>query len=113
MTGALLGVLHVLCVAELMQWSCHLPCASYSYCFWCCCWRFSHTRAAVSVMMFLTSAAAAARHTLSTLPSPPDEKRSIARRYLEPQALADSGVPGDAVALTDPAMDNLIDEYCR
>jgi ATP-dependent Lon protease len=43
----------------------------------------------------------------------PDEKRSIARRYLEPQALTDSGVPTDAVALTDPAMDNLIDEYCR
>ncbi|WIA37624.1 hypothetical protein OEZ86_014525 [Tetradesmus obliquus] len=42
-----------------------------------------------------------------------DEKRSIARRYLEPQALTDSGVPSDAVALTDPAMDNLIDEYCR
>jgi hypothetical protein len=42
-----------------------------------------------------------------------DEKRSIARRYLEPQAVTDSGVPSDAVALTDPAMDNLIDEYCR
>ncbi|KAF6254413.1 Lon protease C-terminal proteolytic domain-containing protein [Scenedesmus sp. NREL 46B-D3] len=42
-----------------------------------------------------------------------DEKRSIARRYLEPQALTDSGVPSDVVALTDPAMDNLIDEYCR
>ncbi|KAF8065961.1 lon protease [Scenedesmus sp. PABB004] len=42
-----------------------------------------------------------------------DEKRAIARRYLEPQSQADSGVPGDAVEVTDGAMDVLIEEYAR
>lgn len=47
------------------------------------------------------------------LTAPADEKRAIARRYLEPQSRTDSGVPDTAVQLTDPAMDSLIDEYCR
>jgi hypothetical protein len=61
----------------------------------------------------------AARPTHTTPPArthacmPADEKTSIARRYLEPQARGDSGVPEQAVALTDDAMATLIDEYCR
>jgi hypothetical protein len=43
----------------------------------------------------------------------PDEKTAIARRYLEPQSRADSGVPDQAVDLTDEAMGTLIEEYCR
>lgn len=42
-----------------------------------------------------------------------DEKRAIARRYLEPQTRSDSGVPESSVQLTDPALDTLIEEYCR
>ncbi|KAK9806741.1 hypothetical protein WJX72_001031 [[Myrmecia] bisecta] len=42
-----------------------------------------------------------------------DEKRHIARKYLEPQSMKDSGVPPGAVDLTDEALDELITEYCR
>lgn len=42
-----------------------------------------------------------------------DEKRSIARRYLEPQSAKDAGVPQGAAQLTDDAMDMLINKYCR
>lgn len=42
-----------------------------------------------------------------------DEKTAIARRYLEPQSRADSGVPEEAVDVADDAMDTLIQEYCR
>ncbi len=39
-----------------------------------------------------------------------DEKRAIARKYLEPASAADAGVPPGAASLTDPAMDTLINE---
>jgi len=42
-----------------------------------------------------------------------DEKLAIARRYLEPQAAKDAGVPEGAVRLDDDAMNMLINEYCR
>jgi Lon-like ATP-dependent protease len=42
-----------------------------------------------------------------------DEKVAIARRYLEPQAASDSGVPAGAARLTDEALTTLINEYCR
>ncbi|KAG2447753.1 hypothetical protein HYH02_007211 [Chlamydomonas schloesseri] len=42
-----------------------------------------------------------------------DEKRAIARRYLEPAAAADAGVPPGSVALADDALEGLIGEYCR
>lgn len=42
-----------------------------------------------------------------------DEKMAIARRYLEPQAAKDAGVPEGAVRLDDEAMHTLINEYCR
>ena len=42
-----------------------------------------------------------------------DEKVAIARRYLEPQAAKDAGVPEGAVRLDDDAMHTLINEYCR
>mmetsp|Transcript_22464 Transcript_22464/g.62033 ORF Transcript_22464/g.62033 Transcript_22464/m.62033 type:complete len:1027 (-) Transcript_22464:288-3368(-) len=42
-----------------------------------------------------------------------DEKLAIARRYLEPQAAKDAGVPEGAVRLNDEAMHTLINEYCR
>ena len=42
-----------------------------------------------------------------------DEKVAIARKYLEPQAAKDAGVPAGAVQLQDDAMATLIDEYCR
>jgi hypothetical protein len=44
---------------------------------------------------------------------PTDEKTAIARRYLQPQSRADSGVPEEAVDVADDAMDTLIQEYCR
>ena len=37
------------------------------------------------------------------------EKKAIARHYLEPNALAESGVPRGAVTLTDAALNRLID----
>lgn len=46
-------------------------------------------------------------------PRPADEKTAIARRYLEPQARGDSGVPDASVEVTDGAMGSLIEEYCR
>ncbi|GLC44772.1 hypothetical protein PLESTB_001216500 [Pleodorina starrii] len=66
-------------------------------------------------------------NTLDTIPGPlldrmevirlsgyaQDEKRAIARRYLEPAAAADAGVPPSSVSLTDPSLDSLISEYCR
>jgi ATP-dependent Lon protease len=42
-----------------------------------------------------------------------DEKKHIARQYLEPQAMVDAGVPAGSVNITDPAMSDLINEYCR
>lgn len=42
-----------------------------------------------------------------------DEKMHIARQYLEPQAMADAGVPPNVVNITVPAMTELIGEYCR
>ena len=42
-----------------------------------------------------------------------DEKKAIARNYLEPEARAGAGVPEDASVLTDGAVDALIDAYCR
>lgn len=42
-----------------------------------------------------------------------DEKKSIARTYLEPQARIDAGVPKGAVAVTDGALDLLVEEYAR
>lgn len=42
-----------------------------------------------------------------------DEKMHIARQYLEPQAMADAGVPPNVVNITAPAMTELIGEYCR
>ncbi|PNW82498.1 hypothetical protein CHLRE_06g281350v5 [Chlamydomonas reinhardtii] len=42
-----------------------------------------------------------------------DEKRAIARRYLEPAAAADAGVPPGSVSLADDALEALIGEYCR
>jgi len=42
-----------------------------------------------------------------------DEKVAIARRYLEPQAAKDAGVPEGAVKLDDGAMHTLINDYCR
>ncbi|GFR50901.1 hypothetical protein Agub_g13195 [Astrephomene gubernaculifera] len=42
-----------------------------------------------------------------------DEKRAIARRYLEPSAASEAGVPPASVSLTEPALESLISEYCR
>ena len=42
-----------------------------------------------------------------------DEKVSIARTYLEPQARGTSGVPEGAVRLDDDALRMLVDEYAR
>ena len=43
-----------------------------------------------------------------------EEKKQIARRYLIPNALADSGLtPPDAYVISDDALDNLIRYYCR
>eukprot|EP00884_Botryococcus_braunii_P019992 jgi/Botrbrau1/6677/Bobra.0202s0021.2 len=42
-----------------------------------------------------------------------DEKMHIARQFLEPQAIADAGVPPGAVTITPAAMADLIGEYCR
>lgn len=44
---------------------------------------------------------------------PADEKRVIARRYLEPTAAKEAGIPSGAVTLTDPVMEQLIGDYCR
>ncbi|KAK9814015.1 hypothetical protein WJX73_009263 [Symbiochloris irregularis] len=41
------------------------------------------------------------------------EKEHIARQYLQPQAASEAGLPRDAVQITDPAMTELITEYCR
>lgn len=42
-----------------------------------------------------------------------DEKVSIARKYLEPQARQGSGVGDGRVSLTDNAVSSLIEDYCR
>jgi hypothetical protein len=42
-----------------------------------------------------------------------DEKRAIARRYLEPTVSKEAGVPDGAAKLNDDAMEMLINEYCR
>jgi ATP-dependent Lon protease len=63
-------------------------------------------------------------NTLDTIPGPlldrmevirlsgyaSDEKRAIARRYLEPTAASDAGVPNGAASLADSAMELLINE---
>ena len=41
------------------------------------------------------------------------EKVNIARQYLEPQARQATGVPAEAVTISDPAMKTLISEYAR
>ncbi len=41
------------------------------------------------------------------------EKLAIARRYLEPAAAADAGVPPGAVALSDGALRALVEDYAR
>ena len=41
------------------------------------------------------------------------EKVAIARRYLEPGAAADAGVPAGGVVLTDPALAALVEDWCR
>ena len=66
-------------------------------------------------------------NTLDTIPGPlldrmevirlsgyaSDEKRAITRRYLEPQAAKDAGIPEGSASLSDEAVELLIDEYCR
>lgn len=66
-------------------------------------------------------------NTLDTIPGPlldrmevirlsgyaSDEKRAIARRYLEPQAAKDAGIPVGSASLSDDAIELLINEYCR
>ncbi|MEW5297109.1 MAG: hypothetical protein WDW38_005920 [Sanguina aurantia] len=66
-------------------------------------------------------------NTLDTIPGPlldrmevirlsgyaADEKRAIARKYLEPSCLTDAGIPKGAASLDDSAIDVLINEYCR
>ncbi|GIL92222.1 hypothetical protein Vretimale_18475 [Volvox reticuliferus] len=66
-------------------------------------------------------------NTLDTIPGPlldrmevirlsgyaQDEKTAIARRYLEPAAATDAGVPRGAVSLSEDALESLIAEYCR
>ena len=42
-----------------------------------------------------------------------DEKVSIARTYLEPQANLDAGIPKGSVRLEDAALRTLVDEYAR
>lgn len=42
-----------------------------------------------------------------------DEKVSIARTYLEPQACLDAGIPKGAVKLEDDALKELVDDYAR
>lgn len=42
-----------------------------------------------------------------------DEKISIARTYLEPQACLDAGIPKGAVKLEDDALKELVDDYAR
>ena len=41
------------------------------------------------------------------------EKIAIARRYLEPGAAADAGVPAGGVVLTDDALAALVEDWCR
>jgi ATP-dependent Lon protease len=42
-----------------------------------------------------------------------DEKVHIARQYLEPQSMRESGVPEAAASISDSAMHTLIHEYAR
>lgn len=42
-----------------------------------------------------------------------DEKISISRTYLEPQAILDAGIPKGAVKLEDDALKMLVDDYAR
>ncbi len=42
-----------------------------------------------------------------------DEKVHIARQYLEPQSMRESGVPEAAASISDAAMHTLIHEYAR
>ncbi|KAG1661222.1 hypothetical protein FOA52_008267 [Chlamydomonas sp. UWO 241] len=76
----------------------------------------------LSKVLFMCTA-----NTLDTIPGPlldrmevirlsgytSDEKRAIARRYLEPACAKEAGVPDGATSLTDDAMTSLIEEYCR
>lgn len=42
-----------------------------------------------------------------------DEKVHIARQYLEPQSMRESGIPESAASISDDAMHTLIHEYAR
>lgn len=42
-----------------------------------------------------------------------NEKKHIARQYLEPQTRTESGIPEGNATLTDEALTRLITEYCR
>lgn len=42
-----------------------------------------------------------------------DEKVNIGRKYLQPQARKDAGVPPAAIEITDQAMRDLVEEYAR
>ncbi|KAI8110459.1 hypothetical protein M9435_002133 [Picochlorum sp. BPE23] len=42
-----------------------------------------------------------------------DEKISIARTYLEPQACLDAGIPKGAIRMDDEALKTLVDDYAR
>ena len=42
-----------------------------------------------------------------------DEKVHIARNYLEPQTMRDTGIPPQSASINDSAMATLINEYCR
>ena len=42
-----------------------------------------------------------------------NEKKHIARQYLEPQTRNESGIPEGNASLTDEALSRLITEYCR
>lgn len=42
-----------------------------------------------------------------------DEKVHIARQYLEPQSMRESGIPDSAASISDDAMHTLIHEYAR
>jgi ATP-dependent Lon protease len=76
----------------------------------------------LSSVFFVTTA-----NTLETIPRPlldrmevlrltgysEEDKRQIARRYLVPRQLAQAGLTGDQLEITDGALDAIIDRYTR
>lgn len=42
-----------------------------------------------------------------------EEKLAIAKQYLLPQAMKDSGLKDDNIAVDDTALNKLIKQYCR